>query len=36
VFNVVPLEVRQLTGISFPCSGTHVPEDAIDGTPGKD
>src|SRR5579875_691617 len=36
LLEVVPLEVHQVTGISFPCTGTHVPEDTIDGTPGKE
>jgi hypothetical protein len=36
VFDVVPLEVRQVTGISLPCMGIHVQEDNIDCPPAKD
>jgi len=36
VLDVVPRSISQVTGISFPCTGTHVPEDNMDGTPGKE
>jgi hypothetical protein len=36
VFDVVPLNIGQVTGISLPCKGIHVQEDNIDGTPEKD
>jgi len=36
VSDVVPRNISQVTGISFPCSGIHVPEDTMDGTPEKE
>src|SRR5579875_2484926 len=36
VFDVVPLEVRQVTGVSLPCNGIHAQKDNIDCTPTKD
>jgi len=36
VLDVVPQNISQVTRISFPCSGTHVPEDTMDGTPEKE
>ena len=36
VLDIVPLEVRQVTRVTLPCNGIHVPQNNIDGTPGKD
>jgi len=36
VLDVVPWSISQVTGISFPRTGTHVPEDTMDGTPEKE